>query len=106
MEIPANCLLLLLDYAKELSEISRALQQLVKVSSHQPVSPWVLAAFSVFLGILGGIIGRLIEPYLADVYRRGKMRRVLYADVYDLFSHLDSVIDINDPTRHNEQYTS
>jgi hypothetical protein len=62
------------DYTAQLDQIVKAL--------HRPgVSPWVLASFSVFLGVIGGAIGRAIEQPIHDIFRRHRMRRVLYVDM-------------------------
>jgi hypothetical protein len=66
------------DYTKQLDEIVRLL-------SRPGLSPWILSAFSVFLGIIGGAIGRAIEPWVMDFSRRSKMRRVLYGDIAGMF---------------------
>ena len=72
------------DYTKQLDEIVRLL-------SRPGISPWILSAFSVFLGIVGGAIGRSIEPWVADFSRRSRLRRVLYGDIASMFSHVDTI---------------
>jgi len=62
------------DYTVQLNDILKALNR-------PGVSPWLLASFSVFLGVIGGAIGRAIEQPIHDIFRRRRMRRVLYVDM-------------------------
>jgi hypothetical protein len=78
------------DYTNQLDEIVRLL-------SRPGISPWILAAFSVFLGIIGGAIGRAFEPWLADFPRRSRMRRVLYADMASMFFQVDVITMFGEP---------
>ena len=70
------------DYSKQLDEIVRLL-------GRPAVSQWILAAFSVFLGILGATLGRYVEPYLADIYLRKRLR-VLYLDMFKLYMSFEN----------------
>lgn len=72
------------DYTKQLDQIARLL-------SRPGISPWLLSAFAVFLGIAGGAIGRAIEPWIADFSRRARMRRLLYGDIASMFFHVDTI---------------
>jgi len=78
------------DYTQQLDEIVRLL-------SRPGISPWLLAAFSVFLGIVGGAIGRGIEPWIADFSRRARMRAVLYGDIASMFFHVDTITTFGEP---------
>lgn len=66
-----------MDYTKQLNDIIKALNH----PGPPYWQPWVLAAFSVFLGIIGGIIGRFLEPWISDFHTKRRLRRVLYADI-------------------------
>jgi len=76
------------DYTKQLDEIVRILSK--------PTGPpwWVTsvstAAFSFLLGIGGAFIGIL----LADSYKRRKLRRVLYANLIELFQIVTSILHV------------
>lgn len=78
------------DYTKQLDDI-------VGVLRRPGISPWLLSAFSVFLGIVGGALGRAIEPWIADFSRRGRIRRVLYGDIASMFFHVDSITTLGEP---------
>jgi len=72
------------DYTKQLEEIIRLL-------SRRGISPWVLAAFAALLGVVGGAVGRAIEPLIADISRRRGLRRVLYGDLAGMFFQVDTI---------------
>ncbi|HXF25664.1 MAG TPA: hypothetical protein VN610_00240 [Bryobacteraceae bacterium] len=74
-------------YGKQLNDVVHALNR-------PGTSPWLIAAFSAFLGILGGAIGRCIEPWLLDIYRKRRLRQVLYADIGWMFSTVYSYYDL------------
>jgi hypothetical protein len=59
--------------------------------SRPRVSPWLISAFSVVLGVVAGAAGRAIEPWIADFSRRSRMRRVLYGDLASMFSHIATI---------------
>lgn len=90
------------DYGKQLNDVVHALNR-------PGTLPWLIAAFSAFLGVLGGAIGRCIEPWLHDFYRRARLRRVLYADIGWMFSmvhsyYYDSIDSSEDPHVFRHQY--
>src|ERR1700722_18610792 len=78
------------DYTNQLNEIVRLL-------SRPGVSPWLISAISVFLGVVAGAIGRAIEPWIADFSRLSRMRRVLYGDIASMFSHVATITKFGEP---------
>jgi hypothetical protein len=72
------------DYTKQLDEIVRLLSQ-------PSLSPWLLSAFSVLLGVIGGEICRAIEPLIKDGWRRHSMRQVLYDGIAHNFFQVDTI---------------
>ena len=78
------------DYTKQLDEI-------VRILSRPGISPWLLSAFSVFVGIIGGAVGRAIEPWGIDFSRRFRMRRVLYRDITNLFFQVETINTFGEP---------
>ncbi|MCX6622031.1 MAG: hypothetical protein NTY38_13375 [Acidobacteria bacterium] len=72
-------------------DCTKQLAEIVRLLNRPGISPWLLAVFSVFLGIVGGAVGRAIEPWVADISRRKKLRRVLYGGIANMFFQVDTI---------------
>jgi hypothetical protein len=77
------------DYSHQLDAIARALSQ--------PSTPaWLIAVLSALLGLIGGLLAQPLLLLIKEVFDRHRMRLVLYRELSDLFSIVDSVMSFKE----------
>jgi hypothetical protein len=77
------------DYiAQQLSAIAAAVRRPLPWSTN----PWILAAFSTFLGVIGGFLGQLLLTAYADHKARKTILRMGYRYVAELIAVLDTLV--------------
>jgi hypothetical protein len=77
------------DYTPQLEKI------IARLSQPGP-SPWLLATFSVAVGVLAATLGHLLQPILSDINRRKRMRRVVYTDVQYIYARIEAFLEASD----------
>jgi hypothetical protein len=86
------------DYTKQLAEIAAALRQ----PTPWWTNSWILAAFSAFLGVLGGFVGQLILRRYADRQTRKTLLRLGYQYTGELLAALDVLVSAPEPLRQHQ----
>jgi hypothetical protein len=81
------------DYTKQLGEIAAALRR----PTPWWTNSWILAAFSAFLGVLGGFVGQLILRKHADRRIRRTLLRLGYRYTGELLAVLDVLVSAPAP---------
>jgi hypothetical protein len=106
------------NYAKQLADIATALQQIPKptdysqqlneivVALNRPGTPgWIIALASSVLGFLGSAALQRLQLFDGDAHKRGKMRRLLYVDLTEIFCTVEAIMMRPDTGLEGDMYT-
>ena len=76
------------DYTKQLDEIVRA---------SSPTTPvWVPVLIASILSFTAAVLLQPVQQWIADSFKRRRIRRVLYVELVELFSTVEAVLDFQD----------
>jgi hypothetical protein len=84
------------DYTSQLKAIAEALRH-----TSPPWEPWLLAAFSAALGVVGGFVGQALMTFFSEARKLRTMRLMLYRDVTEICAFLDVIARRGDETDAN-----
>ena len=77
------------DYTKQLQEIAAAL-------SRPSMPAWLVAAVSSILGFASAFLLQFVQHWVAERVKRERTRRVLYVDLAEVFSAVESIMEFRE----------
>jgi hypothetical protein len=83
-------------FTQETPDYSRQLEEIVKAMNRPTTPVWRVAVFSAFVGLVFGIVAQFLVMLITDLYRRYKMRRVLYCDLAGMFWAVENIMAVTD----------
>jgi hypothetical protein len=101
------------DYARQLADIVKAIQQIphspdytyqlqevTKALNKPTTSPWTIAFISASVAVLGSLLGQSVFMLIADWHKSYELRGVLYRELVNMFGTIDAIMSqkhIDDP---------